>query len=56
MYFGKCLLAFELVLDVKTGRCQSKHLPLATGSAILVELIDSDAIEFAIPCGPPAPD
>ena len=52
LYFGKYLLPFELVLDVKTGRSQPKHLPLATGSATLVELIDSDAIEFVTLCGP----
>ena len=48
----KYLLTFELLLNVETGRSQSKHLPLCTGSAFLICLIESDAIEFTIACGP----
>ena len=57
LYFGGgYLLTFELLLNVETGRSQFKHRPLATGSATFVELIDSEAIEFAILCGPSALD
>ena len=48
----KYILAFELLLDVETGRSQSKHLPFCTGSAFLITLIESDAIEFTIARGP----
>lgn len=49
---GRYLLTFELMLDVKTGRSQSRHLPFGTGSAFLLRLTESDAIEFTMPTGP----